>query len=247
VAAQQSITYGDYTAQLIERALYDPATKSLNDDPKVITGSLKQEALAAMRANPVLARNVVMLAMRHAIADSLGGPDKADSLLYRQTQYSLARAGFVGKQACGDPTPERRDIEEFLPNWRFQYFVTSEEKQKDSTLNGCPLQYEPDPSSLAPQLPARGAGVGVTIADFYVLVPPPLTLSSGVFEQPDSVRLALAYRDRLNQAIIDRNVAAAVRDVSGSATDKKPQEAAASTAYALLNEGWSWQSRTKSK
>jgi len=112
-------------------------------------------------------------------------------------------------------------------------------------LNGCPLQYEPDPNSLAPQLPARGAGVGVTIADFYVLVPPPLTLSSGVFEQPDSVRLALAYRDRLNQAIIDRNFAAAVRDVSAS--DKKPQEAAASTAYALLNEGWSWQSRTKSK
>ena len=242
---QQSMTYGDYTAELVERSLYDPTTKSLNTDPKVITSSLKQQALAAMRSNPVLARNVVMLAMRHAIADSSGGTDKAEALQYSQTYYSLALRDFEGSQACDGSALPRQKLGELLPNWRFEYFVTSDQKQKDASFANCPTQYEPDPNTLASQLPARGSGVGVTIADFYVLVPSPLVLSSGIFEQSDSVRLALAYRDRLNQAIIDRNVSAIVKDVSGNADD--PHAAAASTALELLNEGWGWQNRRKSE
>ena len=56
---QQSISYGDYIAKLVENALYDPATKSLNTDKKVIEASpIKQNAVKALRANPLLARNV---------------------------------------------------------------------------------------------------------------------------------------------------------------------------------------------
>ena len=54
----------------------------------------------------------------------------------------------------------------------------------------------------------------------------------------DSLRLALTYRDRLSQAIIDRGLAATVTAVTGGlAAD------AASTAFPLLNEGWGWQTR----
>ena len=241
---QQSITYGDYTAQLVEKTLYDPATKSLNTDPKVMSPS-KEQALRAMRANPVLARNVVMLAMRHAMADAQGGPTKADAVNYNRMYYGLALQDFIGPQAC-DGSPFARDkLGALFPNWRFEYFVTNDQKQKDNTLSNCPTEFLPDPDSAAPQRPAPGSGVAVSLAEFYVLVPSPLVLSGGLFEQSDSLRLALAYRDRLSQAIIDRGVAATVNNLSGNGNESGAL--AASIAFSLLNEGWDWQSRAKSK
>lgn len=240
---QQSIAYGNYTATLVERVLYDPATKSLNTDIK--NSLLKQKALGAMEANPLLARNVVLLAMRHAIADSLGGPDKADALQYRQTYYGLALRDFTGPQACGTSALAHQKLEELLPKWKFEYRVSSDQKQKDEKLKDCPDQYTPNPSSLAPQPPERGAGVSVVITkDLYALAPSPLVLSSGVFEQSDNLKLALAYRDRVSQAIIDRQVADTVRSVLKDDGDPK---AATRAAYELVNEGWGWQHRAKSE
>ncbi len=249
---QQSITYGDYTAQLVEKALYDPSTRSLNTDPKFATKSSQQKALSAMRANPLLARNVVMLAMRHAITDGLADTakaekltprEKAEKLLYRQSYYARALHDFSGPQACdGSPFP-REKLAELFPNWRFEYWVTSDQ-QKDNAYSKCPNEFKPDPDSPPPQLAARGSGVGVVLADFYVLVPSPLELSTGAFEQSDSLRLALFYRDRLSQAIIDRNVGATVRDLFGNGSESKT---AARIPFMLLNEGWDWHTRPTSK
>jgi hypothetical protein len=241
---QQSVTYGDYTAQLVEKALYDPATKSLNTDPKVMTDVLKQKALSTMRSNPVLARNVVFLAMRHAIADTLGGLDKANAVQYSQTYYALALNEFTGPQACDGSTLSREKLEQMFPNWRFEYWVTSDQK-KDVALSKCSTEFLPDPKDPAPQLPARGSGVGVSLADFYVLAPFPVVLSTGAFEQSDSLRLALAYRDRLNQVIIDRSLATTVKELAGN--DANSQAIVGRTAFELLNEGWGWQNRVKSK
>src|SRR5262249_41514495 len=58
------------------------------------------------------------------------------------------------------------------------------------------------------------------------------------------LRLALAYRDRLSQAIIDRNTGSTVKNVA-KATNA-PDVVAARTALALLNEGWDWQHRKPS-
>jgi hypothetical protein len=197
-----------------------------------------------MRANPLLARNVVMLAMRHAIADSLGGTDKAEDILYRQTYYHLALTDFTGAQACDGSTLARGKLAELFPNWRFEYWVTDEQKEKEPSLKNCPKAFEVDPSSQAP-LPERGAGVGVSVAEFYVLIPSPSVLSTGVFEQPDSLRLALIYRDRVSQNMIDRTIANTVKSLSGDGN--KAKTVAATTAFVLLNEGWGWQHRKKSE
>jgi hypothetical protein len=234
---QQSITYGDLTAKLVEKAIYDVGSKSINADPKVMT-SLKQKAIAAMRANPILARNVVLLGMRHAIAATLG--DKAEGVRFNQTYYGLALDDFTGSQACDGAVLPRQKLNELFPNWKFEYWVTAAQKQ-DTAFAKCPLELQPDPDSSAPQLPAPGSGVGVAVADFYVLLPSPPKLAAGVYEQSNSLRLALVYRDRLSQAIIDRGVGE-ILTAAG-----QPRDIATATGFALLNEGWGWQSRAKSK
>jgi hypothetical protein len=134
---QQSITYGDYTAEIAEKVLYDRQTRSL----QVHEGSREEEvqkaAITAMQANPLLARNVVMLAMRHTIADALEG-NNAEAILFRQTFYQLALKDFVGESACkADPMATQR-LSELFPNWKFEYRVTLPDKNNDKGLEKCP-------------------------------------------------------------------------------------------------------------
>lgn len=232
---QQSVAYGDHTAQLIEQTLYDQTTRSLNTDPVVINSQKKLLALQAMRANPILARNVVMLAMRHAISDALGGADNAEKVRFSQTYYTLALQEFAGPQACEDQGASEKLLELF-PQWKFKYYATEDEQK--AAYGKCPKELVPDWSSDAP-ISAPGSGVAVSVADFYVVIPSPLALATGVFEQADSLRLALFYRDRLNQAIVDRNILSVVQAVSSGGADT--DNVTASTAFALLNEGWNWQ------
>jgi hypothetical protein len=55
--------------------------------------------------------------------------------------------------------------------------------------------------------------------------------------QADDLKLALAYRDHIHEAIIDRGIGPLIRE----------QGADAATAFALLNEGWGWTNRSKSQ
>lgn len=236
---QQAIMYGHHTAELAEKALYDPATHALTTDPQKVT-PLQRLALQAMRANPVLARNVVMLAMRHAVSDALGGDTQADALRYRQTFYHLALRDFTGPQACSENALARAKLQELFPNWQFEYRVSDAQKQADSSLKDCPAEIAADLQNNA-LLPELGAGVAVSVGDFYALAPTPLVLSDGIFEQSDSLRLALAYRDRVSQAIIDRTFAQSVRQLAGNGADAK--DIASRTAFAILNEGWDWPHR----
>ncbi|RVO52077.1 hypothetical protein [Sinorhizobium meliloti] len=238
---QQSIAYGDFTAQLAEQILYDPVSKSLKTDldPNDATKSrLVTAALTAMRLNPTLARNVVLLAMRHAISDSMGGAANAASVGHKQTYYSLALSDFVLPQACsGDPIP-REKLGELLPNWIFEFRVTSAQQTADAALETCPLEPAVDPNESTPP-PNLGIGATVRVADFYVMLPSPMALSSGQFEQPDSLRLALLYRDKVSQAIIDRQVVPIVEALASGQVQTRD------IAFELLNEGWDWSHRTK--
>ena len=229
---QQSITYGDYTAQLIESTLYDPNTKSLNVDPNT-SDALKQRALSAMKWNPILARNVVLLAMRHAIADYHNGAPAANAVQYSQTYYAFGLKDFATPEGCAGSADAIHDLTMLFPNWKFGYWVTAKQKQDDKSLEKCPVESEPDPQS-DPKLPKPGAGVGVQLGDFYILVPSPPILSVGSFEQNDGLRLALVNRDRLSQAIIDRNFAKTVKAQVGLELDSAfiTQQ----NAFAILNE-----------
>jgi hypothetical protein len=233
---QQSIAYGDYTAQLVEKVLYGKGY--LDGDPK---DRLTQLALAAMRTNPILARNVILLAMRHAIRETLGGPVRAASLNYKETYYSLGLLDFATPLGCDGSKEYSRKLRELFPKWRFEYRVTKEQKEKG--WDKCPTEVLADSTGSTPQL-ALGSGVSIKIADFYVLVPSPLELSEGVFQEPESLRAALANRDRVSQAIIDRNVAAAVKELAGGGNDSRA--VSARIAFRLLNDGWGWKTRTKS-
>ena len=244
---QESVSYGDYTAELIEKTLYDPASHSLRTDTKGLTPQQQQLvslSAQALQWNPILARNVVVLAMRHAMADALGGYDKAAAVRYHANYYGLALQDFSGPQACGNSTLAHEKLTELLPNWNFQYVVTSDQKKGDPALASCPSEFQPDPNSPGPTPQLRGAGVATIVGDIYVLVPTPAALASGAYDQSDSLRLALAYRDRLSQAIVDRTVNSTVRALAGGGSVGKTK--AGQMALGLLNEGWGWTVRTKS-
>lgn len=134
---QQSVAYGDFSAELVEKVLYDNTSRSLKTDPKNLD-PLRAAALRAMRSNPVLARNVVLLAMRHAIADKLGGPERAEAYLYRQSYYSVALLNFSSSQSClGNPNALIA-LSDLFPNWQFQYRVESNNKKSNDQFKGCP-------------------------------------------------------------------------------------------------------------
>ena len=196
---QQSIAYGNYTAELVEQALYDPKTRAVAIDPASIE---QTKALEAMKGNPVLARNAVMLAMRHAIADSLGGSDVADAHRYRLTYYGLGLSDFKVPASCSaDPNDTgaltaKQKLKDLFPNWSFEYVVTAAQASdpQQIQLKNCPQEFAPTADK---PLPGRGVGVAVALGkDFYVLAPTPMQLLAGSYELNESLRLALAYRDR---------------------------------------------------
>jgi hypothetical protein len=234
---QQALIYGDLTANLAERTLYDAGTRSLNvDTSKCGTGvdcQQKQFAILAMKANPTLARNVVMLALRHAIEDALGGVDKAEALQYRQTYYRLALADFAGPQACDKDPIARKKLNDLFPNWQFEYRATSAQRQNG--YGACPAEVVADLSNpTAP--PAAGNGPAINLGEFYVVVPSAPVLAKGMFEQSDSLKLVSAYRDRISQACIDRDVGVMLKSIVAGGGDVFRR-----TAFGLVNDAWGWQ------
>ena len=243
---QQALAYGDMTAELVEQALYDAQSRSLIDDPSkcgtsdVTCPQRRTLAVLAMKANPILARNVVMLALRHAIEDALGGADQANVVLHHQTYYGLALADYASPRTCDGDHSTRQKLVHLFPNWKFEYRATSTERQNG--FNDCPAEIVGDldkPTATA----AAGSGPSISLGDFYVTLPSAASLAQGEFEQSDSLRLALAYRDRLSQAIVDRSVGSTLKAlVTDSGGDAK---AVRLTMFGLLNDAWGWQpSRT---
>jgi hypothetical protein len=191
----------------------------------------------ALRTNPHLARNVVMLAMRHALVDALGGSAAAETELYEQTYYHLGLSDFHAAACDGSPLPLSK-LNELFPNWKFEHRVTPEEKA-DPVFKDCPDETREDLAAAKP-VSGSGAGIAVSLGDFYVLAPTPMTLSAGNFEQSDSLRLALVYRDRLSQALIDQELAMTLRSTAA-------KEDIGRASYELLNAGWGWTAREKSR
>lgn len=238
---QQSLIYGDYLAGLIEQVLYDPEKRTLTvDSTDLETRELKHLGLMAMKANPVLARNVLIKALRHAIEDGSGGANKAAALSYRQTYFALGLSDYTGSNPCTGPAFAKAKLANLFPNFTFEYRVTKEEKDT-ADKRECPLEIA-ESFSEDSSTPGYGAGVSVRIEDFYVTVPSPSVVARGVYEQGDGLRLALAYRDRVSQALIDRNLGAALTaSLPAMATPTRR----ADLATQLLSKAWNWKVRDK--
>lgn len=203
---QQSIMYGDYTAQIAEEALYDKETKTLNPTPTDPAAKVKaQAALEAIKANPVLARNVVLLALRHAIADSQGGFGEAEKVNYLEREYRWAYMHFVDGDRCGNDEIALWRWKRMFPGWNIEYRASRSEKAGDAKLANCPDAQTLDLGGN-PQLDL-GSGPSLKLTqDFYVTLPSSMEMSIGRFEQPVSLLRALALRDKVNQAIGERNM-----------------------------------------
>jgi hypothetical protein len=108
----------------------------------------------------------------------------------------------------------------------------NERRETERCLQELPAEIVDDANNpLAP--PALGNGTAVSFGDFYALVPSPPVFAGGIFEQSDSLRLARAYRDRISQALIDRELGETLKASTGS-----DQKAYGATALGLLNDGW---------
>ena len=131
---------------------------------------------------------------------------------------------------------------DLFPNFAFEYRVTKQEKDT-ADKKDCPLEIAKSFSNGS-STPGYGTGVSVNIDDFYVTVPSPSVVASGIYEQGDGLRLALAYRDRVSQALIDRNLGAALTaSLSPSATPARK----ADLALQLLSTVWTWKVRDKAQ
>ncbi len=200
---QQAVTYGDYTAQVAEEALYDKTTRTLNPAPTDNVALAKaQAALAAMKANPVLARNVVLLAIRHAIADAQGGNDEGERVNFLETRYRWSYENFVRGDRCGNDEIALTEWKSLLPGWTIEYKATASEKARHADYANCQ-----DAQTLNlgdnPEV-GLGSGPSVKLGDFYVTLPKSMAMSIGRFEQPESLLRALALRDKVGQAIAER-------------------------------------------
>lgn len=235
MVVQQSVAYGDLTAALVERVLYDPKSRALMTKPSTgPNAGLEAMALKAIRANPLLARNVVTLAMRHAIADAAGGVEPAKRIRFNETYYTLGKADIQGDPGCGNPLfgdyRAFQKLKDMFPNWQFEIRLTANDR---SGRPWCMAEIEND-FSKPDSLPSLGSGLAVNMGDFYVIAPSPIALSEGYMEQPESLRVVLKYRDKLAHKLIDREFGTTVRVLFGA------RRGADVLTFQLVNEGLFW-------
>jgi hypothetical protein len=69
-------------------------------------------------------------------------------------------------------------------------------------------------------------------------MPSPSTLSSGLFEQDEGLRIALSFRDQSSQALVDRNIGRVIHSMTETNGKKLSPAAVKSLSFGLLNEAW---------
>lgn len=223
---QQSTAYGDYPASLIVDVLFDEATNTLRASPikepgKESTGALQEMALEAIAANPVLARNVVLMAMLRS-----GGGNS-------ETLYSLGVSFYAGAAACADDTNAKLYLSKAFPKWPFAYRASEVERKEKKELETCksPLTTAPRNDSEI----AEDVGTGLMVAfngtkldgkpiAFDVKAPTPQALATQGLEQPSSLRVALEYRAKVDGAIGAKYLYEAIDSSSESIRDQMALE-----------------------
>ncbi len=127
----------------------------------------------------------------------------------------------------------------------FRRIVTGSEKGQPE-FAACRVAKD-DPLIVTPP-PAFASGMMVSMSDerftthgnFYVLAPSPVALAEGYLDQPDSLRRALHYRDKIAQSIVDRELGATITGLM------RTKGEANELAFDLLNEGLGWARRQTS-
>lgn len=205
---QQSVAYGDVTAQVAFEQLYDKSSRMFVYDQARAT-ALQQAAVEAIRVNDVLARNVVLLGLRDALSSVAPGNSNSAPYL-RLTNYALGLEQFRAPAACDTSSDARRHLMDLLQGWSFDLRV-------DGTQKAQP-EFAPCASVTDGQeLP----GLHTSIAGILVKVPSGQAIKTGVFEVPPSLLLANRYWTRVAarraEAEIGNLVASLPHAVTGKA------------------------------
>jgi predicted nucleic acid-binding Zn-ribbon protein len=177
---QQSVAYGDFTAQIAFEQLYDKSSRVFVYDPVKAT-PLQKIAVEALRANDVLARNVVLLGLRDALSSMAPGNPNFGSYL-RLTNYALGIEQFKAPAACDASSDERRHLMDLLPGWSFDLRVDVAQKTQ--------AEFAPCASVTDDQ---KTPGLYANIAGIPVKVPSAQAIKTGMFEVPPSLLLANRY------------------------------------------------------
>lgn len=189
---QQSVLYGDFTASLITDTLYDANKRALLTEPATdSSGGIQRLALLAMKSNPVLARNVVMQAMRRALTVQVTLEDGRNMEIPQTGLYALAVANYSGVDACYENSSAKAYLNRILPGWVLAYRAEKGEIGPGMPLRGC-QEKNPDVDI--------GSGLVVVFKDFEVKAPNPRLIDTGEFEQPSALKVSLAYREKISTA-----------------------------------------------
>jgi hypothetical protein len=237
---QQSMVSGDYVTGLVMQTLYDPKSRALNVSQDVLNADpLKASAFKAMRDNVTLARNVVLAAMARSVEDRLGNSSLAEAISYRKSNYRRALENFWTLGGCvkvNDAIEQLRwvRLNELFPNWRFEYRASEAEKTSETLVEAqipdladsrfpiktlvadCPPSTADifDVTTPTNTRESPGSGFVVVLGDIYVILPSPAVFAEGLLTQDNGLTVALANRDRVAQALVDRDVANVLREES---------------------------------
>ena len=218
---QQSVAYGDVTTANVADVLYDSDKRALRTEAAP-GNEVQALALLAMKTNPVLARNVVMIGMRRALMTTVKSGDR-NVELPATTIYALGVSNYSGASACVDDPIAKDRLTKALPNWNFSFRA-----EKSQRVSGQPLERckESDPDLDI------GGGLVVVFKDFEVKAPTPRAIYAGELEYPASLRIALAYRQKIAEAQALRGVRALATSSPGVT---KPQMARGLLASGCLS------------
>jgi hypothetical protein len=223
---QESMLSGSYMSENLEAELYDSTAHALTGDTAQMTERQKA-ALGVMRVNPILARNTVMLAMRHAIRDSLGTEAEATKYGYLRGTYHMAVADFGTGDGCSGLEFDRAGLRALFPQWSFNYRVTKEDTDGDSTLKSC-VAADDD----------QRRGLYVKVGDVVIAAPSPLALAAGSYEISEGLRRALQYRERVSEAIIDHTISQSVTATASALHGSGAKVSSNSLAKDFLNHAY---------
>jgi hypothetical protein len=213
---QQSMIFGDHTAHLVLKTIYDEDEGALivNDPGSTYPDQARRQRILAahkaMRGNAVLARNVVMLGMRKALRQRRGD--------IPVVAYRIGWAGLQNPSACMGTGPSANWMNDlFKPikgqapyaNWIFRRIASPVEAASNGAYLACQQDNSPDGRA--------GVGPALQFESFHVRIPSFQQLDVGNLEQPASLRQALVYRNKTIQAIIARDLVNIAGDSASSA------------------------------
>ncbi|RZL03834.1 MAG: hypothetical protein EOP36_03055 [Rubrivivax sp.] len=190
-AIQQSLLYGDFVVQSATDVLYDNAARALKSDPTKMS-PLERAAFDALAKNEVLARNVVMAAIRRALETKANtdpnDPDSSTAII-SSIYYAYGVDQFKVKGSCSNPEAYSGFLRAALPSWTFVLRATPSEAAKGGPLEGCTVSSAED----------GGSGVGILFGGRFVSAPIPTVLPEGILEAPTSLKAAQALISQISE------------------------------------------------